>query len=399
VRILLANQFYPPDVAPTGQVLQDLARCLVDRGHDVTVLCSQRSYDGEGDFPAHERREGVTVRRVRASGFGRQGAGRAADYVSYLAAAAAAARGLGRFDASVCLTTPPFLGWTLARALGPRAGQRVQWVMDVYPDVLRAHGGGMAGIVSRLLRPLARRQLDGALVVALGPQMAARLAPYAARALAVEVVPLWGDPGAAAAEDVRGVRARRGWTEGRLVLLYSGNMGLGHRLQEFLDAAVALQDEAVTWAFAGGGRRRGEVEAFARDHPRARIEVLPYVEQDALAASLAAADVHLVSLRSGWQGLVVPSKLQAAFAAGRPVVYVGPRDSEAWAWTEASGGGWTVDEGDVAALVRAARAAADPGERSRRGEAARRFAAAHFDRATNTARIAALVESRAARNR
>ena len=51
MQILLLNQFYPPDVAPTGQVLHDLARVLVGRGHQVRVVCSRRSYDGGQRFP------------------------------------------------------------------------------------------------------------------------------------------------------------------------------------------------------------------------------------------------------------------------------------------------------------------------------------------------------------
>jgi colanic acid biosynthesis glycosyl transferase WcaI len=175
------------------------------------------------------------------------------------------------------------------------------------------------------------------------------------------------------------------------VLLYSGNMGLGHRLEEFLEGASRPAD-GVVWAFAGGGRRRSEVERFVAAHPEARVQLLPYVKQEDLGASLAAADVHLVSLRTPWQGLIVPSKLQAAFGQGRPVIFVGPRDCEPADWIAASGGGWQVGEGDVEGLLRAVDEARDPAERRRRGEAGRAFARVHFDRATNTARIADLLE-------
>ena len=74
MKILLANQFYPPDMAPTGQHLHDLARCLVARGHSVRVLCSRRSYDGGGEYAAEETLDGVEVRRLSAFGFGRRGA-------------------------------------------------------------------------------------------------------------------------------------------------------------------------------------------------------------------------------------------------------------------------------------------------------------------------------------
>ena len=72
VRALLLNQFYPPDTAPTGLVLHDLARTLVKRGHEVDVFCSRRSYDGEQRFPTREFREGVRVRRLAGLGWNRR---------------------------------------------------------------------------------------------------------------------------------------------------------------------------------------------------------------------------------------------------------------------------------------------------------------------------------------
>jgi glycosyltransferase involved in cell wall biosynthesis len=135
-----------------------------------------------------------------------------------------------------------------------------------------------------------------------------------------------------------------------------------------------------------------EVEAFARARPEARVELLPYAPRERLRESLAAADVHLASLSAPWQGLVVPSKVAAAFAAARPVIFVGPRENESAAWIEESGGGWVVGEGDVLGLLAAVDQAGDAAERSRRGAAALAFARERFDPDRNTDRIARLIE-------
>jgi len=401
VRLLLVNQFYPPDMAPTGQHLHDLARCLVARGHHVTVLCSRRSYDGGGEYPAEAMLDGVRVWRLPAFGYGRRGAARAADYVSFHVATVLQARQHGSFDITLSLTTPPYIGWTVFRVLGQRGGVRAHWVMDVYPDVLAAHGGLRSqGIVYRALAGLARRQFAGAaLVLALGPRMSARVARYISVETRLEWVPLWGTTGDSTGNDTQfqAMRERRRWRDGESVLLYSGNMGLGHRVGEFLAAAGQLGASGPIWAFAGGGQRLDEVKAYAAANPAARVEVLPYVPQTEVAASLRAADVHLVSLRSGWEGLIVPSKLQAAFASGRPVIFVGPRGSEAADWVVDSGGGWRVDEADVPSLLAAVGEARDPAERARRGAAALVYARSHFDQATNTERIARLLEATVAR--
>jgi glycosyltransferase involved in cell wall biosynthesis len=394
LRLLLINQFYPPDVAPTGQLLHDLARELVARGHEVDVLCSRRAYQGGDRHPAAERLDGVRVRRVAAPfGEPRGLAARIADQLGFLALAFVHGLRAERPDVVVALTTPPFIG-ALAKGLARlRGAAHAHWVMDLYPDVLRAHGVLAPGTALRLLRALASWQYAGArCVIALGDGMAATLAPGLRAPL--HAVPLWGEDHDAEglAGAARRLRDERGWPQDELVLLYSGHVGLAHGVAEFLAAAGALGPRGPRWVFAGGGPRRGEVEAFARAHPEVRLELLPYVPRERLAASLAAADVHLASLTAGWQGLVVPSKLQAAFALGRPVLFVGPRENDVAAWIVESGGGWVVPQGDTDGVLAAVRQASDPAQRAARGARALDYARRHFDRRTNCARIIRLLE-------
>ena len=359
-------------MAPTGQVLSDLAATLEARGHQVAVVHSRARYGARG-----------LLSRV------------AAEAAFFARAAVAAGRG-PRPDLVLSLTTPPFIG-LLGRAVARRRrAAHVHWVMDVYPDALAAHGWLAPGrLVFRALGALARRQLRGAAqVITLGAAQRARVAPYADGPLAT--VPLWSAAaGPAPAEAVAAARAARGWAAGELVLLYCGNLGRGHRADEFLEAARRLGASGPRWAFAGGGARMDGVRSCAAAAPRARIQVLPYVARAELAALLAAGDVHLCSVRDEWSGLIVPSKLQAAFSASRPVIFVGRADSDPGRWLEESGGGWRVDAGDVAGLLRALEAAADPSERERRGAAARAYAERHFDRSANCARIALLLENAA----
>jgi hypothetical protein len=63
----------PPDPAPTGQYLRDLAQVLAERGHEVKVVCSRRSYDGRHAYPQRVIEKGVEVCRLSATGFGRKG--------------------------------------------------------------------------------------------------------------------------------------------------------------------------------------------------------------------------------------------------------------------------------------------------------------------------------------
>lgn len=404
MKILLLNQFYPPDTAPTGQFLHDLARALLARGHDARVICSRRAYEGGGQFPKEQTLDGVNIRRVAAFGFGRIGSlGRLADYTSFCSALLLRLLcSRWRPDLIVALSTPPYIGLLAKVAAKLRGCAHAHWVMDLYPDAIAAHGMlRSSGWIYRILQGLARRQYRGATaVIALGPFVQKRVAEYCS-GTTVECVPLWansrrgeGETGRRGEEDAeaQALRRARGWRDNDLVLMYSGNMGLGHRFQEFLAAAEQLGAQGPVFAFAGGGARRREIEAFAGAHPAARIQFVSAAPKEQLAAHLASADVHLASLDAAWQGLIVPSKIQGIFGAGRPVLFVGGRDNEIASWIEQSGGGWVVAENDVAGLLRAIAEASDPAERHKRGSAARQFASTHFDANTNCEHIVRVLE-------
>ena len=398
MHFLFLNQFYPPDPAPTGRYLHDVARELVGRGHVVRVVCSRHAYATGEDLGRGAVHDGVDIHRVRGVPIGPASlAGRAAGHLAYLSRAAAHVLfHAPRPDLVLAATSPPFLGLVGAVASRWRRIPHAEWTMDVYPDVLQAHWTGQRSGLRRLLDRLARFQLRrAALVVTLGTYMADRVARYVARGTRVEAVPLWSDPAPDDAVSGNGWRARRGWREDDLVLLYSGNMGRGHRFAEFLDAARRLGPEGPVWAFVGGGPRRVEVERFQQEHPSARVQLLPAVAPADVAASLRSGDVHLVSLAAPWQGVIVPSKLPAAFAIGRPVIFVGPTQNEIAASITESGGGWVVGEGDLDGLIRAVDDARDAVERARRGEAGRQYARVHFDRTRNIGRVADLLEQTA----
>lgn len=381
---------------------------LVAGGHDVTVLCVIGGYAGHTDGDAADSGEsgepsGVRVLRVRATRLGRGShVGRVLDYASfYFGVAWRLLCMRPRPDRIVALTTPPYLS-VLARFLSKlRGADHAHWVMDLYPDVMFAHGMlNESGIPARLLRMLGRWGFGGrrcSAVVSLGPDMSDRVGSYLRPRRDSPFVPLWATAETPCREEqIAEWRDIRGWDKGDLVLLYSGNMGLGHRFEEFLAAARALEGGdwpevgRVRFVFTGRGKRRAEIEAFQAEYPNAEVELGDYVAREELSVHLASADVHFVSLEPSWDGTMVPSKIQGIFAIGRPVIFVGSRTCSIGRWIVDSGGGWVIEPGRSEDLLRAIQESGDPKERMKRGQAALEFAKQHFDRDRNAGRLARL---------
>jgi glycosyltransferase involved in cell wall biosynthesis len=411
--VILVNQFYAPDMAPTGRVLHDVAKTMTTRGHSVTVLCSRRSYVGTDVYPAYQELDGVRIVRLWASGFGRQYfIGKLSDYVTFYFALAWKLMTIRpRPDMILALTTPPYIGLLVRVASILRRCGHAHWIMDLYPDVMVSHGIIRSGsLLHRLLKAATRSELRGsAATIALGPDMAERIDHHAYPGSAnnsplTAWVPMWADPVHTPWDDREHSPPRKdwGWPDDELVLLYSGNMGLGHRFNEFLEALTRVSSESrdnseskpgVRLAFSGGGKRRVEVEEFAAQNPDAPIDIFPYVSRDELNGHFCSADVLLVSLDPTWDGCMVPSKLQGIFAVGKPAILVGSETSSAGQWVIESQGGWVVPPDDVDGLVQAIHEASNRQERARRGRAAYLYGKEHFDATRNCRQISDLLEA------
>ena len=401
MHVVLLNQYYPPDVAPTGVMLEAVAEAIVARGHHVTVICAEGGYGSEEKTKKYrEKGEGalggnLRVVRIRATRCGRGSfAAKLLDYASYYLGVIGKLSTLEPApDRIVALTTPPYLS-VLARVMSKlRRGDHAHWVMDLYPDVMVSHGMLRPdALATRALRVLTRWSFGGRrnrLVLTLGPDMARRAETYLSKATPQQWVPLWGmaSQPLGDGEGSSSCKPEISSASRPLVLMYSGNMGLGHRFGEFLEASVTHGSD-LRWCFYGEGKRRPEIEAFIQQHPEAPVELGGYVPRAELADHLASADVHLASLDPAWDGTMVPSKLQGIFSMGKPVLFVGSETSSIGRWILTSGGGWVIAPGDTTAMSVALDEALVPAIRQEKGERALAYAQEHFDRERNAALIA-----------
>ena len=392
MNVVLINQFYPPAQAPTGWLLADLAAELARRGHAATVLASAAGYGAEA-APAMAGPAGVQVVRVGCRDVHRHGAfAKLRDYAAFYRGAWRELSQMPRPDALVCLTTPPFLGLLGAQLRKTAGVPFALWCMDLYPEALAAHGWLRPwNPLNPLLAALARAERRRAsAVVALGPDMASLL--RGSGATAVEEIPVWSELVADETNraEARALRRARGWADDETVLLYSGNMGRAHRAEEFAALAEVLRASSprCRFVFAGNGPARAGWER----RWGGLFDFLPPASDEACAAHLLAADVHLVSQQPAWTGIVVPSKFQAACALGKPIVFAGPPASAVAGWMKATDVGWILPPGDVAAVATAATELRDAPLRAAKGMRALELYAQRFTPAANCGKLAAMLE-------
>jgi glycosyltransferase involved in cell wall biosynthesis len=212
----------------------------------------------------------------------------------------------------------------------------------------------------------------------------------------VHLIPVWSDLGEAEplAHEQNPFRERWG-LGGAFCVMYSGNFGIGHEAMTICNAMERLRDRAdIKFLFVGGGKRRREVEAFIKDKGLTSASYHDYVPREVVGQSLSAADVHLISLREGCEGIICPSKLFGVMAVARPSVYVGNPSSEIARVLVESGSGILTREGQDREMAEAIAGLADDRERARRmGAQARRELMGKYDKVTLCGRWVELLES------
>ncbi|GAC1453468.1 MAG: glycosyltransferase family 4 protein [Steroidobacteraceae bacterium] len=379
LRVLFVNRYYAPDISATSQMLTDLAQALARAGMQVAVICGDQLYESPAArLPVREQRRGVSVHRLPSTRFGRQRlSGRALDYLTFYVAATRTLLRLARnCDVMVMKTDPPLMsliGWLVAARRGVVC---VNWLQDVFPEVASRLGlSPLPRPLEALLRVLRDRSLAAADAnVVLGARMQQYLVARGIPAARLCVGENWADEAAVAAlpPSQSALRRRLGLTD-RFVVGSSGNLGRAHDADTLLAAAQALRaDPATVFLMIGGGANMRQLEARARASKLTQVRFLPYQPQAALADSLAAGDVHLVTLLPQLEGLIVPSKLYGILAAGRPKGFVGDPGGEVAHVLRASGAGLTMAGADAPGLVTALCALRDdPAERERMGRRAR----------------------------
>ena len=267
---------------------------------------------------------------------------------------AAAFKAMRRADAILFTGSPPLMVHFIAPLNLLLRKQLIYRITDFHPECLiaeRGNSGAVLGLLLRLTR-FWRRRVDAFEV--LGHDQARRLEECGIAAgrirLKPDPSPVTFTPGLIPLplpDELRG---------GSGVILYSGNWGVAHDENTFIEAYTQYSrrspDGLKFWLNATGAKAdRVERELRSRGVPLYRSSLVPLED---LPRLLLAADVHLVTLRDPFVGYVLPSKIHACIESGKRVLFVGSADSDIHLLAShalSADRYCRVDVGDVEALV------------------------------------------------
>ena len=344
MKILLISMNHSPELTGIGKYTGEMVDGLVERGHEVRVVCAPPYYPqwriAEGHsaarFAVESPRPGLRVWRCPLWVPAKPSAARRLLHqASFALSSLPVVLGLGLFwrPAVVMVVAPATFcvpsAWMAAGLAGGRSWLHVQ---DLELDAAFKLGFLRGPRLQELLRGLERR-LFGAFdrVSTISRRMLEQLVAKDVAAPRTSLLPNWVDlrgvdPQVHGPESVQ-LRQRLGIGAEQKVLLFSGTMNRKQGLDVLVQAAARLAHRTdIVFLLCGQGEMRAPLEAAAQGLAQVRFSDLRPAHE--LGALLTMADVHLLPQLRNAADLVMPSKLGGMLASGRPVIAAADEGSE-----------------------------------------------------------------------
>lgn len=298
MRILILNQYSPPDAAPTAKLVGELAAALAQDGHQVTIVGGNQSYRR-----ARSRKENRLIRELRA-----------------LTQLFLESLRCERPEIVLSTSSPPglFVVATFLSVL--KRAKSVHWAMDLYPELAFALDRRWPAFVRALLfRATGVCYRYATKVVTLDIDMRQCISTkYGVQA---EIIRPWLLHRDFPAELNYPPKSGFTW-------LYSGNLGRAHEWKTLIEAQALLEERnlPIRLIFQGGGPEWPPAQQLVKSLGLKFVDWLPYAPEERLIESLLAAHVMVATQKPVARGLLWPCKLGLIMALPRPSVFIGPKN-------------------------------------------------------------------------
>ena len=394
MKVLLVSLYFPPEPNSLSLKISDLSKHLKESGHDVTVITGFPNYPEGVLYPGYRRAllkreeiEGVRlIRTYLTTTKQRRSFGpRMANYLSFMTTSILGGLAVGRHDVVYVSSPPLFLGvsgYLLSRLF---RAPLVLDVNDLWPQApiqLGVIKSPRAIRMAHQLEEFVYGKSDA--IFFYSHRMRQAVLEDGIPAAKTEVHPLWIDtevfkpvPRAEGAE----IRSKYGMGD-RLVVMYTGNLGVPQGLQTAIECARLLAErkrQDVLFVFVGGGADKDRLVRLSESYGLTNVLFIPPQPFAAMPQFMSASDVLLLHVDKAPHRMgTIPGKLFAYLSCGRPILL--GLEGEGADLVNETGCGVAVEPQDPESMLKGVEILSDPQRRERMGEAARRTAVERFDR-------------------
>lgn len=312
-RLWIISELFPPEESATGYIMGEIAKALSCK-YDVNVICGPEVYDkslkksnvdtSECKFPVH---------RIRIKTFDKNKfIGKASSFLfTTLKLYKLSKKLISPNDKVLIVTNPAPMIPLIGRLKRKLDFDLTILVHDVFPENTKAaniHLPFFNSIKSIFDKAYSKANN----LIVLGKDMAEILHNKSQGQVPIKIIENWGD-----FNNIHPIPMPPG---NKVILQYAGNIGRVQGLDKFLSK---LPPE-LEFHIYGSGAMENKLKMAQKENiffhgPYNRSE-----QTDVLGAC----HISLVIMNDQMYGLGTPSKTYNILAAGRPILYIGPKDTE-----------------------------------------------------------------------
>jgi colanic acid biosynthesis glycosyl transferase WcaI len=335
LKILIITQVFYPDTVSVSQHLSDLAIRLVKEGNEVTVYTSCYPYEEKSiRYKKIENYSGIKIIRLKQTSFGKGSTiARLIDFSTFYLSISKKLLFIkpNEFDIIIGTTVPPLLSFVGVIISKMKGIAFHYWVMDLQPELsissgLIKKGSLSARFFTRLGNYIISKSKS---IISLDRFMTEYLYSRGAKKGIINTIPVWPvmDKRYEGERLTNPFRLENSFGD-KVVIMYSGNHAFVHQLDTLLEAALILKDKPhFVFVFVGGGVRKKDVTEFKAKYNLDNIIQLPFQPRENIHNSLGSSDIQVVILGEGQVGYTHPNKVYGAMYVGKPILYIGPKES------------------------------------------------------------------------
>ena len=396
MKITLITQWFPPEQAPIGYMIKELAEALAIEGHKVTIITGFPNHPSGVVFGGYSKKwkmqevinEVKVIRVWLATSPNPSWLRRIITFLTFTLTSSWTILLKPSPDLIFAVFQPLSVGVTLPMLARVKKAKLILNIQDLHPDVQIELGMIRNPLIIWLLKAIERYGYvhANALAVICGA-FKEHCVARGAKLNSVEIIPNWInlneiEPG----NRNNAFRKSIGLDNSHFIVLYAGTVGWVSGAEVLLSVAQMVRDlNNVRIVFVGEGqlvpKLKKETELLFLDN----VIFSPFQPREILSQVQAIADISMVSLKKGKGRASVPSKVLGYMAAARPVVALVDEDSETARMIVSSGCGWVLEpenSADLAKLIRDIQV--KDSELRKRGDKGRAFIEKNYNKNTIT---------------
>lgn len=336
--ILFLCQYFYPEAVSSAILPTQLAESLVKEGYNVNVICgNSQDYFNDKKQNRIGLYNGISIQRLNYGKFNNKNKlGRIVNFFSFFIAVVLRFLKIIKNDVIIIYTNPPILPFVgyLTKIFGKSKFIFVGF--DLYPDnAIATNSINPNGMISKIMKFINRRvfsKVDS--VIAISTEMKEYLIKTHVQ-LDVEkitVIPNWYTGEIEIDNEIADEEFKKLKENHKLIVLYTGNIGEAQDMDTIVNSIIDMNNsnkyKDVLFIFTGHGSRKDEIEQKLNNMGINNTLFYGFLKGQDYKDVLNIADICLVSLKKGIEGLGVPSKTYGYFAFGKPVISIMSNETE-----------------------------------------------------------------------